>query len=259
MSDRLWEPAAYTAAAVTEIARMAEAARGVDPETRVPTCPDWSVAELVKHTGTVHRWATQMVRDLAAVRLDPRTLDLGLPDDGSGYADWLAAGAGPLASVFGDADPDAPMWAWGADQHARFWFRRMLHETTVHRADVEIATGRQPRIDAAAAADAVDELLDNLPSASYFRPRVEELRGDGETIVLRARDSGDTWLIRLAGDGYRWERAGADDTVAGTVAVTARAEALTLLLYARSTPGADGYDVVGDEKVLARWLECSAL
>jgi hypothetical protein len=25
------------------------------------------------------------------------------------------------------------MWAWGPDKHARFWSRRMLHETAVHR------------------------------------------------------------------------------------------------------------------------------
>jgi uncharacterized protein (TIGR03083 family) len=259
VSDRLWEPAAYTTAAVAEITRMAEAVRGADPETRVPTCPDWSVAELVEHTGTVHRWATQMVRDRAPKRLDPRTLDLALPDDAVGYADWLSAGAEPLASVFGAADPDAPMWAWGADQHARFWFRRMLHETTVHRADVEIATGRRPQITPEVAADAVDELLDNLRTASYFRPRVEELRGGGETIALRARDSGNAWVIRLAADGYHWERAGSGNTLAGTVAVTARVEALTLLLYSRAALHDDGYDVVGDEKVLARWLECSAL
>ena len=137
---------------------------------RVPTCPDWSLADLVRHTGTVHRWATRMVRDLAPQRLDPRSLDLGLPDDEAGYADWLASGARELVTTFGAADPDAAMWAWGADQHVRFWPRRMVHETTVHRADAELASGVQPRIDPATAADGIDELLDNLPTAAYFRP-----------------------------------------------------------------------------------------
>jgi uncharacterized protein (TIGR03083 family) len=259
MKNHRREPSAYTAAATAEIARMADVVRGVDPETRVPTCPDWSVAALVKHTGTVHRWSTQMVRDLATERLDTRTLDLGLPDDPLGYADWLAAGAAPLAAVFGAADPDAPMWAWGADQHARFWFRRMLHETTVHRVDAEIATGREPRIEKEVAADAVDELLDNLPSAGYFRPRVEELRGEGESIALRSTDSDDSWLIQLAHNGFRWERGRAADSGDATVGVAAPADALTLLLYARAAPHDGRYEIVGDEKVLARWLECSAL
>jgi uncharacterized protein (TIGR03083 family) len=253
MNARRWEPAAYAEAAGAEIARMAEAVRGVDPETRVPTCPDWSVAELVRHTGTVHRWATRMVNDRVSKRLDPRTLDLGLPDDAVEYADWLAAGAEPLVTTFVAADPDAPMWAWGADQHVRFWPRRMLHETTVHRVDAELATGTQPEIDAAAAADAIDELLDNLPSAAYFRPRVTELRGSGESIALHGTDRDDAWLIRLVATGFSWERRASR----ATVTVTGRTEDLMLILYGRRTRRDD--EVVGDDRVLARWLECSAL
>jgi uncharacterized protein (TIGR03083 family) len=199
------------------------------------------------------------VRDLATERLDTRTLDLGLPDDASAYADWLAAGAEPLASAFGAADPDAPMWAWGADQHARFWFRRMLHETTVHRADVEIANGRRPKIGADVAADGVDELLENLPTARYFRPRVEELRGEGESIALRTTDSGDAWVIRLAADGFLWERVGVGDAIEAGVSVAAPANALILLAYGRAAAGDSEYEIVGDAKLLARWLECSAL
>ena len=260
MSTQRWKPAAYTEAAATEIARMAEAVRGVDPETRVPTCPDWLVAELVRHAGTVHRWATRMVRDRVTERLDPRTLDLGLPDDAIAYADGLAAGAEPLVTTFVAADPDAPMWAWGADQHVRFWPRRMLHETTVHRADAEIASGSEPQIDPATAADGIEELLENLPSAGYFRPRVAELRGDGESIALRSTDRGESWLIRLLPDEFRWEREAPDAAVdVATVGVAAGTADLMLLLYARRPLNDDRFAVVGDDRVLARWLECSAL
>jgi uncharacterized protein (TIGR03083 family) len=247
---------AYTGAATAEIARMADVVRGIDPDTPVPTCPEWSVAELIRHTGTVHRWATQMVRDCATERLDPSTLDLGLPSDPRDYADWLAAGAEPLASAFSTADPDAPMWAWGADQHARFWPRRMVHETTVHRVDAEIANGAPSRIDAETAADGIDELLENLPTASYFRPRVAELRGSGESIALRSTDAAHSWIIRLEPDGYQWERGATSDA---TVGVAAGTDTLLLLLYARGAPSGDGIEVVGDDSVLARWLECSAL
>jgi uncharacterized protein (TIGR03083 family) len=254
MSAR-WEPAAYTEAARAEITRMAEAVRGVDPYARVPTCPDWSVAQLVRHTGTVHRWATRMVRDRVSERLDPRTLDLGLPVDPVGYADWLAAGAEPLVTTFATADPDAPMWAWGADQHVRFWPRRMLHETTVHRADVEIASASRIDVEHETAADGIEELLENLPTAEYFRPRVAELRGAGESIVLRSTDGDESWLIRLLPDEFRWERGGTD----ATVSVAAGIADLMLLLYARRPLDDDRFAVVGDDRVLARWLECSAL
>lgn len=254
MSAR-WKPAVYAEAAGAEIARMADTVRGVDPATRVPTCPDWSLAELVRHTGTVHRWATRMVRDRVTERLEPRTLDLGLPDDQAAYADWLASGAEELVATFVAADPDASMWAWGADQHVRFWPRRMLHETTVHRADVEIAAGLQPQIDPSTAADGIEELLENLPTAEYFRPRVAELRGNDESIGLRSTDSSESWLIRLLPNEFRWERGG----TTATVGVAAGTADLMLLLYARRPRTDARIEVVGDARVLARWLECSAL
>jgi hypothetical protein len=64
------------------------------------------------------------------------------------------------------------VWAWGPDQHARFWSRRMLYETVVHHSDAELALGREPVIDRAVAVAGVDEFLENLPSASVWAPRV---------------------------------------------------------------------------------------
>jgi uncharacterized protein (TIGR03083 family) len=255
MTAPRWEPSAYVEAVRVEIGRMADAVRGVHPATVVPTCPDWTIAQLVRHTGTVHRWAGQMVRDRATERLDTRTLDLGLPDDPGEYAEWLAAGAAPLVAAFSAADPDAAMWAWGADQHARFWPRRMLHETTVHRVDAELATGVAPRVDGAVAVDGIDELLENLPSAAYFRPRVAELRGHGESIGLRSSDRDDRWLIRLEPDGFRWERGDG----AATVTVTAGTGDLLLLVYGRRALRDDRFELVGDVPVLERWLERAAL
>jgi uncharacterized protein (TIGR03083 family) len=248
-------PFAYVDAVHAEVTRMADAVRGVDPETRVPTCPEWTVAELVKHTGTVHRWAGQMVRDLATERLDPSTIDLGLPSDPRGYADWLAAGAEPLVAAFAAADPDAQMWAWGDDQHARFWPRRMLHETTIHRFDAELAVGADPSVDRAVAMDAIDELLTNLPTARYFRPRVAELRGTGESIALRGTDPGERWLIVLQPDEWGWGRSDGEATVTASGAV----DSLMLLLYGRRTKRDSRLAISGDEQVLDFWLERSVL
>lgn len=217
-------------------------------------------AKLLEHTGTVHRWAARMVRDRAPERLDPRALDLGLPEDSRGYADWLGAGAALLLDALDGTDPDAPMWAWGADQHARFWARRMLHETTIHRVDVQLALGVEPTVEAATAADGIDELLENLPTAGYFRPRVAELRGAGESIALRSTDRDEHWLVTLGPEGFTWERGGVDSDVGPvTVAVSATTESLLLLLYTRRPPGDERVRVTGSEPVLAHWLECSVL
>ncbi|MFJ6752135.1 maleylpyruvate isomerase N-terminal domain-containing protein [Streptomyces sp. NPDC091266] len=59
----------------------------------------------------------------------------------------MTASAAEAAETFRAVDPDAPMWAWGADQHARFWVRRMLFETLVHRTGAETAVGIRPTVD----------------------------------------------------------------------------------------------------------------
>ena len=250
-----WEHAWYCDAVAVEIARFADAVKAVDPTIQVPTCPGWTVAQLVKHTGGIHRWAERMVRERAPERLDPRQLDLGMPADKADYPDWLAAGAGPLVATLRSAAPDAPMWAWGADKHARFWSRRMLHETTVHRADAELALGREPTIDAAVAVDGIDEFLDNLPHAAYFAPNVTELRGNGESIHLHCTDTEAEWMVTLGREGFSWEHRHAK----AAVAVRGAAADLLLLMYGRRRPDSDRFEQVGDQAVLARWLEKSAI
>lgn len=250
-----WSHEAYCAALGTEIGRFAEVVRGADLATPVPTCGDWTLANLVEHTGIVERWAAEMVRRRSRERLDRRRLDVPVPGRADELPDWLAAGADEVVSVFRAADPATPMWAWGADKHARFWPRRMLHETAVHRADAELALGREPALAAEVAVDGVDELLDNLPHAEYFRPQVAELRGSGESLHLHCTDADGEWTIHLEPSGFRWDHG----HLKATTAVRASAHDLLLLLYRRRDPAAERYQVLGDDEVLARWLEHSAL
>jgi uncharacterized protein (TIGR03083 family) len=250
-----WDHEQYCEAVGVEIIRFADAVKGAQPSMPVPTCPGWTIGKLVKHIGGIHRWAGRMVHERASTRLDPREVELGLPTDEAQYADWLADGAAPLVATLRAADPDAPMWAWGADQHARFWSRRMLHETTVHRADAELALGREPTIDAPVAVDGIDELLDNLPGAKYFAPNVTELRGDGELLHFHCTDIEGEWMIRLSREGFDWEHGHG----AASAAVRGAAADLLLLAYGRRQPDEARFERFGEGALLARWLEKSAL
>jgi uncharacterized protein (TIGR03083 family) len=133
-----------------------------------------------------------------------------------------------------------------------------VHETIVHRADIELAVGREPVIDPRVAADGVDELLDNLPCAAYFAPRVQNLRGEG-FIHLHATDgdlgSAGEWMIALRPDGFGWEHAHGK----GTVAVRGTATDLLLLAYGRRALDDPRFETFGDLGVMARWLEDSAI
>ncbi|TLZ31476.1 MAG: maleylpyruvate isomerase family mycothiol-dependent enzyme [Gammaproteobacteria bacterium] len=250
-----WDHERYCDAIGDEIARFADAVRGADPAAPVPTCPEWTVAELVRHAGAVHRWAGQMVAALAQERLDRRQVVLDLPADEADLPNWLAAGAAPLVGALRAADPGAPMWSWGADQHARFWSRRMLHETTVHRADAEFAVARDPAIEVEIAVDGVEELLENLRSAAYFRPNVAELRGSGQTLRFECSDTDVDWTVTLQPDGYEWRRGNGE----ADVSVGAAAADVLLLVYGRRRPDETRFERTGDEAVLQHWLAHSAL
>jgi uncharacterized protein (TIGR03083 family) len=239
-----------------EAVRYADTVAGADPSTPVDTCPGWTLDDLTRHVGSVHRWAGQMVRDLAQRRLSWRHVELGLDGDARPDADWIRAGTDEVLVWLLAADPDLPMWAWGADQHVRFWARRLLHETAVHRADVELARGREPAIAAGTAVDGIDEFLDNLPSAADFAPRVVELTGTG-TIGWRTTDTGDHWRIRLDPDGYAWDHEPGD---AADVTVSALASDLVLMVYGRRRPhDADRFRVDGDAGLLDWWLERASI
>jgi uncharacterized protein (TIGR03083 family) len=238
------------------VAAYADVVRGADVTTPVPSCPGWDLRKLTRHLGTTQRWAAEMVRTRAAERLDPRTLDLDLPADDAGYPEWMVAGGELLVKTLRAADPDDGMWAWGADQHVRFWSRRMVHETVVHTADAAMALSRPAAIDAALAVDAIDELLDNIPTAGYFAPNVARLRGNGESVHVHCTDTDGEWMIVLGPDGYTWEHAHGK----GTVAVRGTAADLELLLYGRRRADDEArFARFGDTALLDHWLTNSAL
>src|SRR5207237_1493694 len=115
----------------SELERCRAAVAAAEAEAPVPTCPDWDVRHLAEHTGSVHRWAAHMVANVSPERVPGAQLDFELPETADGLPAWLAAGGRRLLDALRGADPDAGMWGWGSDQHARFWSRRMVHETTV--------------------------------------------------------------------------------------------------------------------------------
>ncbi|MEU6237760.1 maleylpyruvate isomerase family mycothiol-dependent enzyme [Kitasatospora sp. NPDC047058] len=246
----------HGAAVAAETAGFVAVVRDADPSTTVPTCPGWTLTDLVRHAGSVQRWFTVLLQQRIQQPPRSREVDLKLPDGPDSYPDWLADSAAGAAAAFAAADLDAPMWAWGADQYARFWVRRMLFETLVHRVDAELALGRRPEIDPALAADGVAEFLVNLPFAAVFAPRTAELRGADRTIRFTRTDGDGDWLVRLRPDGFGLDPDGADVTADATV--RGAAADLLLLLYGRLDRSADRFEVCGDEQLLAHWFANSA-
>ncbi|MEU7891619.1 maleylpyruvate isomerase family mycothiol-dependent enzyme [Nonomuraea sp. NPDC049152] len=250
---RDWTHEDHTAAAVTQIERMASTIQDADFGAPVPTCPGWNLERLVRHTGCVHRWAARMVRELAPRRLDRTAIEAeaaGTPADR--LPGWLREGATELGEALALRDPREPVWSWGGDRHVRFWSRRQLHETAVHHADAALALGRPLSIDEDVAADGVEEFLDVLPYARW-RPRVAELAGDGETISWRT-GTGAAWLITLHPGGYAYRRSTAD--ASATLHTDTAAD---LLLMAWGRRPVERHRSEGETKLLAWWADRSMI
>jgi len=238
----------------SEIATLSSVFRGVDPAVHVTTCSEWTMRDLAQHTGAVHRWAGQMVAGLCQSRLPNDEVVLNRPPDFAAFPEWLDEGGALLTEALRAVDPEAAMWSWGADKHARFWSRRQVHETVVHRADAEITLGIEPKIEDWIAIDGVDEFLANAPHALRFAPNVENLRGDGEVIAFVTDDA--RWSVTLLPDRFEWSHhdARADVKVEGAPA--------DIYLFAwgrRKAEDARRFTVEGDRELLKKWVENSAL
>lgn len=257
MSDQRtgrWDHLRYCAAVEVEIARFNKIIDELDPAVPVPSCPDWTVADLVRHLGSTHRWVEHLVRHRAQQRVRPREVEIDQPNDEADRPAWLAAGANRLVASLRATDSDTPVWTWGADQHVRFWSRRMLHETVIHRADAELALGRDVYVDPSTAVDGIEEFLTNLPYVRRGAEGVPELDRPGQTLHLHSTDTDGEWMITLQEKGFSWERGHHK----GTVAVRATASDLLLLTYRRLRPGDGRCTVFGDHTLLASWLERTA-
>ena len=235
-----------------EVERFARLVEEVPADARVPGCPDWAVRDLTFHLGTVHRWAAGLVGALVQTRIG-RSDDV--VDPGPPSADWLRAGGTVLVGALRAVDPDTPMWAWGPDQHVRFWSRRQHHETLVHRIDAEMAGGRSSQVDPEVAADGIDEFLVNLGSAAAFSKGVANLRGTGERLALRPDDAGRSWTITLTDQGFTLD----DGAVPAQATMHGPALDLLLVVYRRRSIDDSAVLVDGQRALADFWWEHSAL
>lgn len=241
---------AAVAALRGELDRTIALAGRIADDEAIPTCPGWNAAELLEHLGGVHRWAAATIEARATERVSRRHLQIDAPTDGD-WASWIAQGARGLLSAFESTDGDEPVWAWGADHHARWWARRQLHETVVHDADLALALGETYELDASVAADGICELLDNT-AARLTWPDATPPSYDA-TVHLHATDIDTDTGEPLLGEHGEWMVTMADGAVTythghgkGDTAVRAPVTELMLVMNRRLDPASSEVEVFGD-------------
>ena len=233
----------YVDAIRVDGAALADAADRAGVDARVPSCPLWSVGDLLGHIGRIHRWVAQIILDSATDRGAHWSEAEPPPNDER--IEWFAAGVPLLADALAAAGPGLNLWSWTPDETSGFWARRQANETAMHRFDAELAAGETAPIQRALAVDGINELFDLIP----YWPLADRVRGAGETLHFHATDGDGEWLARLGPDGLVVTR----EHAKGDVAARGTASDLLLFLYGRV--GSDRLEVFGDDALLARWRE----
>lgn len=226
-----------------EGAALADAARIAGVDAKVPSCPLWTITDLLGHIGRIHRWVAKIIEDRATDRGKHWSESAPPPPDE--LIDWFAAGVPMLADALTSAGPAAEMWTWTSDHSAAFWARRQAVETAVHRVDAQLARGEFDPVETALAVDGIDELFDLIA----FWPSADRVRGEGETLHFHCTDADGEWLVRLHPDRVDVTR----EHAKGDVAARGAASDLLLFVYGRVPP--ERLEVFGDAALLTRWRE----
>jgi uncharacterized protein (TIGR03083 family) len=251
----------YFAEIDASTAGLAEILAEHDQSLPIPTCPEWTLRQLVTHVGRAHRWAAEITRTRSDTLIPFREVPDGkLPDDPAEQRAWLRAGAARIVDAVREADSDL-VWTFSGPAPASFWIRRMTHETLVHRADAQLAAGAEPEpvIGAEVAADAIDEWLTLLAGGilGSTDDRTEALPA-GAALHVHATDDGlggrGEWMIRHDASGLIVEPGHGK----GDAALTGPAASLLLVLMRRRPVPDPAVTVYGDSVVVDGWLASTA-
>ncbi|WP_231499848.1 maleylpyruvate isomerase family mycothiol-dependent enzyme [Saccharothrix sp. NRRL B-16314] len=178
----------------TQYAALRDAAVAAGPDAPVPTCPGWTVRNLVDHVARVHSWALRALHTAPGAEwphADER------PADWDDLLPWWEAKFAELADTLAGSPSNTPAWSFSEAEDFGFWSRRQAHETAIHRLDAEHALHGSdvPSLlfDVEFAADGVDEYLTRMMVRAAERKPVE-LAG---RVLFHAADAGRAWEVRL--------------------------------------------------------------
>jgi hypothetical protein len=124
----------------------------------VPSCPGWKTYDLAKHVADVYWHKSYVLRTGERPESNEFIPALDFDEAPQVYLD------GAFNAVISALDPALPshkqVWTFDeATSSVDFWFRRMAHETMIHRFDAELAAHESTEFDDALALDGVDEIL----------------------------------------------------------------------------------------------------
>lgn len=243
--------------------------RGVVPEhlaARVPTCPDWTVADLTRHVGEVYLHKVECMRAGALRRTEwpPPGLDDEEP------VALLDRAYSALTAEFIARDPSEPGGTfYDPDPTVGFWIRRMAQESVIHRIDAELGAGAAiAPVPADLAVDGIDELLKVFVGWAFSKwPEdfTEALKNSsGHAFLIQADAAAGTpsasWLVKTAPDSLTAEGGPGErlpDLVQPDVTISGAPADILRWGWNRETPGeASPVRIAGNAEALSEFRQC---
>ena len=219
-------------------------------DLQVPTCPEWTLLDLVQHLGEVHRfWAAAVnagPADAPPAESAPENVEAA-PQEREALLAWSAASTRQLLDALREAGPDRGCWTWwGASQSPQTSgavARHQLQEVAVHTYDAQVTLGAPQPLPDQAALDGVEEFLSTC--VAWTHPWPYEA-----AIVDFHVTEGRSWRLSLSADGARAARlpaAAGQGPDAAAASARGTANEVVLVLYDRIP--IDSLQIEGDRRL----------
>lgn len=213
----------------------------------VPSCPEWTLFDMVQHLGTGQRWWAAIVAAGPAVA--PPTKDAAqAPRELEALLAWYADSNELLLSALREAGPERACWTWWSAgvSPATAWgvARRRVHEVLVHAYDAQLAAGAVQPMSADVAIDGVAEFLDTCNSTPAAWPH------EPATLHYHAAE-GRSWLLVLDDTGA-WPTPLTGNAAPASASVAGTAEQLLLFVWGRLTMA--DLKIEGDQQVFEQLI-----
>ena len=212
----------------------AAVAAAPDLDAPVPTCPGWTLFDLVEHLGSRRRgWVATIAAgpDATARAESPGP---GAPRERDALLAWMAESTQQMVDALRAAGPERGCWAWWTKAQTPRTIgtvaRHQLHEMAMHTYDAQLTAGVDHEVPVEIALDGVDEFLFTVTSNSSPWPH------EPAAVDLHASE-GRSWRVRMSPEtGARAERL--DPAAApADAAMTGTAQELVLTLFGRFDSG----------------------
>ncbi|UBU08509.1 maleylpyruvate isomerase family mycothiol-dependent enzyme [Nonomuraea gerenzanensis] len=246
---------AYVKAVIEQTSTFADWVHDKDAATPVPTCPEWTLADLVDHVGGTQRMVAMLVGEQLSEPSKAFAALVPGPADPGEWRAWLGDGVARAQQAFAAVTDETPVWdPSGGAAGVPFWSRRLLGEICVHRADAAAALGTRYELDPELAVAALEDWLATMTSRGYWENRpgfADAMRGDGQSLHFHATDAPGEWVARREPDRVALERTHdkADVAVRGPAA-----ELLLVVSRRRPLDEAPTLEVQGDRALLDHWI-----